>query len=141
MKKNITVENYTPQVNRTVKVPQNLHPSERLAASIVKWLDKGNAAPSIVLAHGLYLSRIREDDGLPVDFLRSHVRTLESDTKLIRELMEELRKPNVDRQKTLAIVFKHYWAEKKPSKKVTDNRNFKDKKPVGKSNFKKTYAK
>lgn len=140
MKKNITVEKYVPQANRTVKLPQNLHPSERLAASILKWLDKGTTAPSVVLAHGLYLSRIHQDDGLPVDFMRSHVRTLESDTKLIREMMEELRKPNVDRTKMLATVFKHFWVDKAPAKKANENRNG-YKKNTGTNGFKKTHSK
>lgn len=136
MKKNITVEKYVPQTNRTVKLPEHLHPSERLARSIVKWMDnRGQVAPSVILAQGLYLSRVTENDELPVEFVRSHVKTLDKDVKLIREIMEEFKKPGVDRVKVLSVVFKFNWADKKPAKKTQMNRNAKY---SGKPEYKKT---
>lgn len=98
-------------VASTVKVARP-HPSLALAASLLKWLDKGTAAPSIVLAQGLYLARSTEHDGLPVEQIRKQAVLDPKENQLIIKLMSDLRSPGVNRQSVLAAFLRERWVRK-----------------------------
>lgn len=98
-------------VSSTVKMDRP-HPSQALASSLLKWMDKATHAPSIVLAQGLYLARTNEHDGLPVEHIRKQATLDPKENQLIIKLMNDLRSPGVNRQAALAAFLRERWTRK-----------------------------
>lgn len=88
------------------------HPSVAMAVSLIKWMDKGDTAPSLIINQGLFLSRSIENDGLPFDEPRKHIRNDPKDNQIVIKIMNELRSPGVNRVNVLAEVFKAVWVRK-----------------------------
>ena len=87
---------------------------QTMARNLLRWLEKNELPPSTVLLHGLVLARNPEEDGLPLDTLRPHLKTQGEDGKKIREILEVLSLPHGSKIQVLSRWLETIWVAKKP---------------------------
>lgn len=116
MKRKTAPTGYTA-VPRPVQTPgagrAPAHPSQGLAGALVRWLDRGDTPPSLVLAQGLVLARTPVNDGLPVDQTRPGRRAADGDNRLVMGLLDRIKRPEVDRVAEIATVLRAVWVDKR----------------------------
>ena len=71
----------------------SVHPAVGVAQGLVRWLERGEVPPSVILLHGLHLARSPENDGLPVDTYRPQLKMQGTDSKAISKILDALARP------------------------------------------------
>ncbi len=115
MRKKHAPEQYTAKprglvVKSTTTLPS--HPALGVAKVLVGWMERGGVPPSIILLHGLHFARSPENDGLPVDTYRPHLKMQGTDNKAISAILDALARPQVDKAQVIAEWLQSVWVKK-----------------------------
>lgn len=124
MKRKTSPDSYTARpAPPEVVARSTAHPSHGLAKAIVRWLERGDTPPSVVLTQGLMLARAPAHDGLPVEQTRPGRRAVEGDNRVVMALLDQLKKPGVDRLAVVAMALKAVWVDKRSAPRSTPARS------------------
>lgn len=115
MKKKQAPEQYAAKPKTVTVKPSStisVHPAVGVAQSLVRWLERDEVPPSVILLHGLYLARCPKNDGLPVDRYRPQLQIQGTDSKAISEILDALARPQAVKTQVIAAWLQSLWVRK-----------------------------
>jgi hypothetical protein len=115
MKKKHAPEQYAAKPKTVAVKPSttlSVHPAVGVAQGLVRWLERGEVPPSVILLHGLHLARSPENDRLPVDTYRPQLKMQGNDSKAISEILDALARPQAVKTRVIAEWLQSIWVRK-----------------------------
>lgn len=115
MKKKHAPEQYAAKPKTVAVKPStalSVHPAVGVAQGLVRWLERGEVPPSVILLHGLHMARSPENDGLPVDTYRPQLKMQGTDSKAISKILDALARPQAVKTRVIAEWLQSIWVKK-----------------------------